>query len=124
MWARGGSSRELLEGLGLGLFSIITDLRRVRPLEERTVSASGEEVPALVVAYLGELLLLQQTEGFLVREITARPVGSPPTAVLAVVRGEPFDETRHTRRKEVKAVTFHQLEFDPSAGRARVILDI
>jgi SHS2 domain-containing protein len=124
IWARGATASELFAALGLGLYSLMTDLRKVRPLEERTVSASGEDASALLVAYLTELLALEQTEGFLGREIHARPVGTPPTAILASVRGERFDPARHPRRKEVKAVTLHRLTLDLERGRARVIVDI
>lgn len=88
------------------------------------MSASGEDTTGLVVAFLTELLNLEQTDGFIGREITARPVGNPPTAIVASVSGERFDPERHTSRTEVKAVTFHDLVFDPSRGRARVIVDI
>jgi SHS2 domain-containing protein len=124
IWARGASARELFEALGLGLFAIITDLRSVRPNEERVIHASATDATALVVAWLGELLLLQQTEGFLVREVQVKLVGSPPTALLAKVRGEPFEPERHARGTEVKAITFHALTIDLERGRARVIVDI
>jgi len=102
----------------------MTDLRKVRPREERAVSASGADPTELVVAFLTQLVVLEQTEGFVGREIRARPVGNPPTAVLASVSGERLDEDRHTLRTEVKAVTLHGLVFDPERGRARVIVDI
>ena len=124
VWASGATPAELFEALGLGLYALMTDLRRVRPREERAVSASGEDPTGLVVAFLTELLNLEQTDGFIGREITARPVGNPPTAIVASVAGERFDPDRHTRRTEVKAATFHGLVFDPARGRARVIVDI
>jgi SHS2 domain-containing protein len=124
IWARGKNAAELFEAAGTGLFALMTDLRRVRPREERTISASGPDAPSLLVAFLNELILLQQTEGFLGRRIHARPLGDPPTSLLATVSGEVFDPARHTRRKEVKAATFHELSFDVSARRARVIVDI
>ncbi len=102
----------------------MTDLRTVRPLELRAVQASAEDTPSLVVAFLTELLLLEQSDGFLVRRVHARPVGTPPTAIVAEVAGEPFDARRHPARAEVKAVTFHDLRFDVERGRARVIVDI
>jgi SHS2 domain-containing protein len=102
----------------------MTDLRKVRRREERAVSASGEDTTGLVVAFLTELLNLEQADGFIGREITARPVGNPPTAIVASLSGERFDPERHTSRTEVKAVTFHDLVFDPDDGRARVIVDI
>lgn len=108
----------------MGLYALMTDLRKVRPREERAVSASGDDTTGLVVAFLTELLNLEQTDGFIGRAITAHPVGNPPTAVLASVSGERFDPERHPSRTEVKAVTFHGLVFDPVQGRARVIVDI
>ena len=124
IWASGGSASELFEALGLGLYALMTDLRKVRPREERAVSASGEDPTELVVAYLTELLVLEQTDRFLGRAIHARPVGDPPTAIVASVSGERFDPVRHTARTEVKAVTLHDLVFDAARGRARVIVDI
>jgi SHS2 domain-containing protein len=102
----------------------MTDRRTVRARGERAVSASAEDAPSLVVAFLSELLVLHETEGFLVRDARVRTVGSPPTALVASVSGEPFDPARHTARTEVKAVTYHDLVFDPERGRARVIVDI
>lgn len=115
---------ELYEALGLGLFALITNLRTVRAREERVVSANADDPAALAVAFLSQLLLLEQTEGFLVRELHVRPVGSPPTSLLATARGEPFDAARHPARIEVKAVTMHRLVVDLARGRARVIVDI
>lgn len=88
------------------------------------MSASGEDTTELVVAFLTELLLLEQADGFIGRDIRARPVGRPPTAIVASVSGERFDPERHSVRTEVKAVTYHDLVFDPARGRARVIVDI
>jgi SHS2 domain-containing protein len=124
IWATSSTIPGLFEALGLGLVALTTDLRTVRRSEERAVQASASDVPSLVVAWLGEILLLQQTDGFLVRDIHARPLGTPPTAIIARVRGEAFDPARHPRRKEVKAVTLHQLMIDLTRRRARVIVDI
>lgn len=124
IWARALSPAGLFEGLGLALFAQMTDLRRVRPRESRTVSVHATDPPALVVAYLTQLLDLQQVDGFLARRITVHLVGTPPTSLIAEAWGEPFDPARHAQRIEVKAVTFHRLVYDPVKGRARVILDI
>jgi SHS2 domain-containing protein len=102
----------------------MTDLRKVRPREERPVSASAEDPSGLVVAFLTELLLLHDTEGFVGRTIHAHPVGDPPTAVVASIAGERFDPARHSAGTEVKAVTLHGLVFDPARHRARVIVDL
>jgi SHS2 domain-containing protein len=124
IWARGATASELLSAAGTGLFALETDLRRVRPRETRTVSASAEDPTALVVEFLSQLLLLAHVQGFAGRSVHARAVGNPPTSVLATVTGEPFDPDRHRLKREVKAVTWHQLELDLRRGRLRVIVDI
>ena len=124
IWARADSTSGLFEALGLGLFALMTDLRGVRPTEERALQASGMDPPGLVVAYLTQLIGLNAEDGFLAREIRCRTIGTPPTALLAQVRGEPFDQVRHPRHFEVKAATFHHLVVDLDRYRARVIVDI
>jgi SHS2 domain-containing protein len=124
LWARGRTASELFSRAGVALYALMTDLRRVRPREQRTVQASAEDPGALLVAFLNELVSLEQSEGFLGRRVNARPIGSPPTAVLATVEGELFDPARHTSRMDVKAVTFHELVVDLVGGRVRVIVDI
>jgi SHS2 domain-containing protein len=102
----------------------MTDLRKVRPRFERAVSASGTDPAELVVAFLTELIGLYEADGFLAREIEVRPLGEPATALVASLRGEPFDPARHPARVQVKAATMHHLVFEPARGRARVIVDI
>ena len=124
IWATGPTAAALFEALGLGLFALLTDLRTVRARTDRAVSASGLDSPELVVAYLTELIQLHEAEGFVARQIEVRPLGHPPTSLVASLRGERFDPDRHPARTEVKAATLHQLVFDPDRGRARVIVDI
>ena len=124
LWARADSPSGLFEALGLGLTALATDLRKVRPRLERSVSAAAPDPEGLAVAFLTELLILQETEGFLPRALHVRTVGSPPTALLATARGEAFDAARHPSRMHVKAVTLHRLTLDLARGRARLIVDI
>ena len=111
-----------MEGLGLATFGLLSARRKVRPLASRTVLARGPEPAALAVAFLNELILTFQIDGFLAREIRVRRCSG--RAVEAVLRGEPFDPDRHSRGIEVKAATMHRARFDPAAGVARIILDI
>ncbi len=124
IWASGPSAAALLEGLGHALTALIVDPRGLRAQQQRTIRASGQDPAELAVAFLGELLLLQESEGFLARRITVRTHGRPATAAEAELRGEPFDAARHRARTEVKAITYHDLRFEPRAGRARVIVDL
>jgi SHS2 domain-containing protein len=116
----------VFEAAGLGMIALMTDLRRVRSVETRVLTARGNDPSALLVAYLSELLGLAHGDGFLPRSITVRLTGRPPTALTAEVRGEAWDTTRHPHRIDVKAATYHRLELDltPGRARARFIVDI
>lgn len=85
---------------------------------------TGRDPGELVVAFLSELLTLEEADGFLARKIEVAVEGDPPTALVAHLHGEPFDPQRHRGRTEVKAITYHDLRFDPGRGTARVIVDI
>lgn len=85
---------------------------------------SGADPAALTVAYLTDLITVHSVDGLLARDIRCRTLGSPPTSLLARVRGEAQDPARHPRHFEVKAATFHQLTIDLERHRARVIVDI
>jgi SHS2 domain-containing protein len=124
LWARSATVDGLLGGLGTGLFAVMTDLRKVRPREVRTVRARGSDLGGVAVALLSELIVLEETEGFVARRVVARTSKVPPLSVEARAYGEPWDSGRHDRRKEVKAVTLHQLRVTRRPPSARVILDI
>ncbi len=124
IWARGPDAAALLEALGLGLFALMTDLRRVRGRDRRTVRATGRDAADAAVAFLNALLVLYADDGFVARSIAVRTSGRGPVSVTATVYGEPFDRARHAARVEAKAVTLHQFVFDPARRRARAIVDI
>jgi len=87
------------------------------------VRATGGDAPELVVAFLSELVRLEDTDRFVARRVTA-VVAKEMDSLRAELHGEPWDAARHVRRKEVKAVTFHRLHVSRKPPRARVILDI
>jgi SHS2 domain-containing protein len=123
-----GASASTPEGLfaelGCGLFSLITDLREIRQVESRRVAVSSPSPEGLLVRFLSELLFLTDTEGMLFSGFTVTLEGQPPRKLRAELWGETWDETRHPRRVNVKAITMHRLELDLVRCRARVIVDI
>jgi SHS2 domain-containing protein len=105
------------------LYSLLTDRRRVRPAERRTldpVAGSPEEV---LRAVLRQALLLFSLDRFLVRDAGATMVDG---RVVVAVRGERLDGARHPVYREIKAVTAHALAATggPSGFTARFVLDV
>jgi len=121
---RAESIRELLARAAWGMFSILTEMDLVRPLEETAVEIKAWDREELMVRWLSQLNFLHCTRHvvfcrFDVQEPDARHVA-------ASVWGEPIDPARHVIHTEIKAVTFHGLEVvrDGPGWRARVLFDV
>lgn len=115
---------ELFEELGVGLFSLMTDVRKVREVETRRISVDSPTPEGLLVKYLSELVYLHDAEGMLFSRFEVTLTGDPPRALTAALGGERWDAARHPRHVNVKAITLHRLELDLDRCRARVIVDI
>jgi len=89
------------------------------PLERRALHAGARDRPALLAAWLEELLFLAESEGFIPLQIADLSIDADCLRATVVGRmGAP--------RALVKAVTYHRLEFEPTDGgyRARVVFDV
>ncbi|MBX6771731.1 MAG: archease [Chloroflexi bacterium] len=105
------------------LTAVTFDLRRIRPLEERSVHLVGTDPVQLLVGLLKEVLYLIDAEGFLA---SRAHVALSPEGLDARLYGERFDPSRHERTGPlVKAVTYHEISVDPGPpSRIHLILDI
>lgn len=119
--AYGKSLAELFAHAAEGMFSLIADLKKVKPRGEVEVRLSADDLPTLMVRWLTELLYLHETQRLLLRSFDVRIEG---TSLRATARGEAIDKGRHELKLVVKAVTYHRLRVDPEAGIAEIIFDI
>lgn len=121
--ARGADVGEAFANAGRALLSLVTDPDSVSEVEERRIELSADDLEDLLVAWLNELIYLFDAENLLLSGFDVRPVGD--TGLVATVRGEPVDKTRHQLKLGVKAATHHMLEIDRDNGvRLQVLFDI
>jgi SHS2 domain-containing protein len=122
--ARGESLQEAFEEAARGLMAIILDPATIRPQTAVPVSVTASDHGQLLVRWLSEVLYLYDGKRFPCAEFAIHELG--PTWLVATVRGEDLDVSRHHTRLDVKAVTYHQLDIQEFAGqsRVRVFLDI
>jgi SHS2 domain-containing protein len=85
---------------------------------ERPVDLETTDLPALLAAWLDELVFLAETEKLVPESANLSVSGTRLTGVLRGRSGE--------ARPLVKAVTLHRLRFGPADGvwRGRVVLDV
>lgn len=85
---------------------------------ERRVEIETQDLPALLAAWLDELVFLADAAGVVAESADVELTGSRLSGVVRGRRGEP--------RPLVKAVTLHRLHFRAENGvwRGRVVLDV
>lgn len=115
---------ELFAHAAWAMFDLISDATTIRPLQRRGIEVEAIDLEDLMVRWLSELLYRYDTERFLC--CAAIVAVLEPTHLTATVQGECFDPTRHPIDTEIKAVTYHQIAVESTAGRwqARVIFDL
>ncbi|OHB28640.1 MAG: hypothetical protein A2X84_06205 [Desulfuromonadaceae bacterium GWC2_58_13] len=107
-----------------GLRSIIFGETPIAATREVPVEVRGADSGELLVGWLSEILYLFEVHGlapadFVVDEITGG-------TLRGKVKGESFDPSRHPVEREVKAITYHQLNVakDAAGWWARLYVDL
>lgn len=125
---RGKSMGEAFEKAGDAMFNVMTDVAKVDPKSSRNVEVKGEDLHALLIEWLSELLYLYDTERayyskFKVHEIKHE---KEEYHLKATIWGERIDEERHPPRTEVKAATYSLMEVkeEDRGVVLRFVLDI
>jgi SHS2 domain-containing protein len=97
-----------------------------RPDQEVVFQVEAPDAGSLVVAFLSEVLWILESQGVLWLGGGVHIEEDGILRALARGNGVRYDPMRHGRGVEVKAVTYHALEFGPHGGgwRLRVVLDI
>jgi len=126
--ACGKDLTEAFENAALAMFETMTDTKDVKPVNEKTVEAKGEDKQALFYDWLERLLVMFDVEGMLLSKFRIQKIKQAKTGfnLEAKVYGEPYDPKRHRQKVGVKAVTYHRMEVHEASGKVTVkfILDI
>ncbi|NOY64882.1 MAG: archease [Nitrospirae bacterium] len=120
----GETLEELFINGAVGLYSLITDLSRVKPEKSINVNVYSESLDGLFVGWLNEIIFQFDTYGFIGREVKIESLTE--NRIEAIINGEDFDPERHERGLLLKAATYHNLKIEKRNGiwRAEVIFDI
>jgi SHS2 domain-containing protein len=108
----------------LGLWSLMVDPTTVGCGSVVPLTVEAEDHEALLVVWLNDLLYLYEAKGFIGGDCSVQSLTE--THLVATIRGETVDRTRHVILSHVKAVTYHQLHVGPTANgwEARVVVDV
>jgi SHS2 domain-containing protein len=121
--AYGADLPELFANAARGMFHFMIDFQQVRGAQSRPLIVEAEDLEGLLVAWLNELLLVLNGDGFVPARFEVRTVS--PVRVEAWLEGEPVDPARHHFRLDVKAATYHALSVKQTNGwEGRILFDV
>jgi SHS2 domain-containing protein len=121
--AFGVDEAEALENATCGLFSLMV-YRGVSAQLERVLTVDAVSDEDMVVDWLSEVIAAASLNAEVYCGVQIERTG--PHSVRGVIHGEPIDASRHELRFDVKAATYHGLEFERTSDgcRVRVIFDL
>ena len=123
---RGPDPGAILEAAQRGLVQVLFgESPQIEPAEDREVRLKEANLPELLKAWCEHLYRLLEEQSFLPLETHVED--SDPSSFRARVTGAVLPPEVRAAASELKAVTWHQLAFEPApAGgwRARVIFDV
>ncbi|MEJ2009347.1 MAG: archease [Acidobacteriota bacterium] len=122
--AFGATLPEVFENSARALAHLIVDPASVKADEEVRIEVDGANQPDLLVNWLSEILYLHDAEQWLFCDFKVESLDDH--AVSGIAWGEKLDQARHQTNLLVKAITYHQLSLQQTAGgwRAQVYVDI
>jgi SHS2 domain-containing protein len=89
------------------LFGVLTTLERIQPTRQYGVKLEADDLEALMVRWLNELLYRFETEALLLGRFLVKTVEDG--CLWASCWGETFDPARHEIKTGIKAATYHQI---------------
>ena len=120
--AYGSNLAEAFANAAYGLFSIITELNKVREVESRPVVVSAGDVEGLLFDWINNLIYIFDVEHLLFKRFNITVFTE--RNLIATCRGESYDPSRHRLKLGVKSATYHMLKVDRQKNRVQVIFDI
>ena len=120
---RGEDLPSLFNNAALAFFDILSGLENIDDKETVNIEVEASDLEELMVNWLGELLYLFDSDGWLFRDFQLELEN---TRIVATARGERFNPDKHEIRYYIKAVTYHMLELKQVNDHwiAKVIFDI
>lgn len=121
--AFGKTPSELFENAAAATFSVMCDVTKVEPNEEKAITITGDSLEDLLFNFLNELIFLKDRDEMLFSKFEVSIVNNNVTAKIF---GEKIDPIRHDLGVDVKAVTKHNFSIKKlgSKYKATVVLDI
>ncbi len=106
--AYGGTPEELFCNCAFAMFDLIADLEKINPKEKVKFELTADNQNELLINWLRRLHSCYAVEEYLFGKFHITALGE--NKLHGFAEGEKLDLKRHVLKKEIKAVTYHQVE--------------
>lgn len=114
----GNTLEEIFIGSAKAMMEVITDIERVNPSKEVSITAQGENYEELLVKWLQEILYVHEVKKMVFKDFEVKIENT--TRAVGKAYGEKIAVDRHEFYSIIKAVTHHNLKIISSKDKYRV----
>lgn len=120
----GKNLKDIFEQAAIGLFSFITDIKKIETNISKSLAINADTYENLLINWLNELIFLFDTEGFIGKNVEIKELDEKK--IIAIIKGDLFDEKKHLRGVLIKAATYHKLKLEKKNNiwTATILFDI
>ncbi len=116
--AEGRTMAEAFEAAAFGMFSLFIDPARYRLTDQRRIEVEADDREQLLWKWLSEVHYIFEVENVLPLDFSVEEITD--TRLTATVSVRRIDSDIEWFGSVVKAVTFHQLKVEETAGKWRI----
>lgn len=108
---------------GLAMFSLITDVKKIKPVYTEEIFIRGKDLVSLLYNFLEELLFLFDTKGIMLSRVSDIEIHD--FTLHAVIEGD-INHSEYEVNGSIKAVTYNEMEVKEDNGHfiCQVVVDI
>ncbi|MFH0936439.1 MAG: archease [Candidatus Woesearchaeota archaeon] len=118
--AFGKTLEEAFSNAALAMFSLMTNIKKVKGKIEKRINVKGYDKKALLYNFLEELLFLLDKDSFLLSKI--KKIKIKDNKLEAIVLGD--KAINYETHGEVKAVTYNEMEIKEKPYMLQVVVDM
>ncbi len=121
---RGRNLEKLFENAAQAMMKIMVKGKASQTPKRRVLEVYGQDLPDLMVRWLGEILYIFEGEEEIVTHTSIGAIS--PSRLEAELKTVSFDPARHEVLCEIKAVTYHQIEVTQKGDHweSRIVFDV
>ncbi len=120
----GSNLKDLFANAAHAMYDVITEPTLLEGADEHEIRVTGDDWPDLMVNWLREALYLWSGRELLVKQVHILSLSE--YELTAKVKADPYNPDRHSLKKELKAVTYYQIQvYEGEKGwEAEVVFDV